>query len=74
MRVHAAYREDGQIVALAEIVEEGGERMGIRLMPGDDQKVAEFTVPADYADRPFAELVAHYRVEDAAEGPRLMRR
>lgn len=74
MRVYAAFRDDGQIIALAEIIEEGDERIGVRLLPGEDRKIAEFTVPPEYTGKPFAELATRYRVEDAPDGPRLARR
>ncbi|ANP48714.1 hypothetical protein J2Z21_007139 [Streptomyces griseochromogenes] len=71
MRVHAAFGADGHIIALAEIVAEGDDRLGIRLVPGEDRKLAELTVPGECVGRPLAELAARYRVEEAADGPRL---
>ncbi|MGK5641280.1 hypothetical protein ACSNOK_23630 [Streptomyces sp. URMC 126] len=74
MRVHAAFDENGEILALAEIVEEGDDRVGVRLVPGDDREVADFTVPDDCAGKPFSELVARYRVDRGSKEPRLTRR
>ncbi|MFH8972459.1 hypothetical protein [Streptomyces sp. NPDC017890] len=68
MRVHAEFQEDGTIVALAEIIEEGDDRIGIRLHPSDGRKVAEFVVPPEYVDKPFSELVAQYRVREVPDG------
>ncbi|MBZ4318374.1 hypothetical protein [Streptomyces huiliensis] len=74
MRVHASFDENGDIIALAEIVEEGDDRVGVRPVPGEDRKVAEFAVPDECVGKPLAELAARYRVEDASGGPRLARR
>ncbi|HET9380813.1 MAG TPA: hypothetical protein VFP69_08280 [Streptomyces sp.] len=72
--MHAEFQEDGTIVALAEIIEEGDDRLGVRLRPGDGRRVAELSVPAEYVDRPFSELVAQYRVREVSGGsPRLVR-
>ncbi|MCP3822709.1 hypothetical protein NLX86_32885 [Streptomyces sp. A3M-1-3] len=71
MRAYAAFREDGQIVALAEIIEEGDERIGVRLLPGEDSKIAELELPPEWTERPLAEMVARYRVEYAPDGHRL---
>lgn len=71
MRVHAAFDEDGRIIALAEIVAEGDGRLGVRLVPGEDRTLAELTVPCECIGEPLAELAARYRVEDGPNGPRL---
>ncbi|KUM96752.1 hypothetical protein AQI88_09610 [Streptomyces cellostaticus] len=74
MRVQAAFDEDGHIIALAEIVAEGDDRLGVRLVPCADRKLAELTVPGECVGEPLAELAARYRVEDAPEGARLILR
>ncbi|MFI0737459.1 hypothetical protein ACH4PU_04985 [Streptomyces sp. NPDC021100] len=74
MRVHAVFDENGDILALAEVVEEGDDRIGVRPVPGDDRKTAEFAVPDECVGKPLATLADRYRVEDASGGPRLTRR
>ncbi|SHG24819.1 hypothetical protein [Streptoalloteichus hindustanus] len=71
MRVHAAYQKDGRIVAIAEIVEDGDERLAVRLLPDDEHEVVEVEVPREFDDKPFAELVERFRVRSGPEGPTL---
>lgn len=70
MRVHAAFDKDGRVIALAEIVEADGERVGVRLLPSEDRTIGQLEVPSGYVDKPLSELVAHYRVEEGPRGPR----
>ncbi|MFG2221660.1 hypothetical protein [Streptomyces sp. NPDC048644] len=70
MRVEASFGKDGNIIALAEIVEEGDERVRIRLVPSDDRRIAELEVPPEYDGRPFAELAARFTVVEAPDGPK----
>jgi hypothetical protein len=70
MRVYAAYEDDGRIVALSEIVEDGDERISVRIRPGDEGKVAELDVPQGFEESPFAELAERYRVDTGPGGPR----
>ncbi|MFE5330321.1 hypothetical protein ACFRCG_28430 [Embleya sp. NPDC056575] len=68
MRVQASYGEDGSIIALAEIIEAGDDRVRVRLRPSEDRKIAELEVPPEYADRPFADLAARFKVTESPDG------
>ncbi|MGW1074844.1 hypothetical protein [Streptomyces sp. NPDC002537] len=71
MRVYAAYKQDGTILALAKIEENPTGGIACRPVPGDGRLVAEVAVPEQFADRPLSHLLKSLRVTEGPEGVRL---
>ncbi|MFG2223588.1 hypothetical protein [Streptomyces sp. NPDC048644] len=73
MRVYAAYEPDGRIVALAEISESSADgEPTMRILPYEQQKVAELEVPQGFEERPLAEIAAQYTVDSSSGEARLV--